>query len=55
MVDIEEVFNDRLHFLYFDSLYELEGNPILKLYYYIRMKGVELYIWIKLQKRRWYA
>lgn len=49
MVDIEEMINDRLYFLYFDALYEHEDNPILKLYYYIRMKGVEL--WIRLKRR----
>ena len=53
MVDIEELYNDRLHFLYFDNLYELEGNPILKLYYYIRMRGVELWIKLKQKKRKW--
>ena len=53
MVDIEELYNDRLHFLYFDALYELEDNPILKLYYYIRMRGVELWIKLKQKKRKW--
>jgi hypothetical protein len=40
---------ERLNWMYWDAMAEGTDNPLFKLYYLIRMKGVEL--WSKLKTR----
>jgi hypothetical protein len=43
MKQISEQERLNLEYVYWDSLFEGEENPLIRLYYWIRMKGVEIW------------